>query len=525
MTASLLPPDFPSGSLKLSPQDMMITALSRDPDRAVIMFEDTGRVVTAREYQETVSQYVQVLRSLGISEGARVGVLSKNRPEVLFMIGAIGLIGACRVSLHPMGSIDDFEYIMFDATVEALVIDTDNFSDVAIALRERVPHLRHILALGQGDVGTNVAALASSFDAQPLETRRAWDPEELTAIGYSGGTTGKPKAITATARTSSAMLSIMMTEWEWPTVNRHLICAPLSHGGGTMFMPTLLLGGSMLVLPGFDAEKVMAMVEQHKLTSLWLVPSMIYALLDHPHFDRYDLSSIELIYYGASSISPSRLKEAIERFGPIFFQFYGQTEAPMTVTIMRRSEHDPNDLKRLASCGRPVLGVRCALLDDDFKEVPDGEPGEICVQGPLLMGGYVNKPEETAKALAGGWLHTGDIAVRDPGGFLRIVDRKKDMIVTGGFNVFPREVEVVLTTHPAVADAAVFGVPDEKWGEMVKAAIVLREGASVSDEELRALVKAKKGPVQSPKVVHFVDAIPLSGLGKHDKKALRSRFA
>jgi fatty-acyl-CoA synthase len=472
-----------------------------------------------------VSQYQQALESLGVRAGTRVGVLSKNRPEVLFMIGAIGLIGACRVSLHPMGSVDDFEYIMNDAHVEVLVIDTDNFQQAAVALQDRVPHLRHVLSLGKGDVGTEAATLAATFEPRSLVARRSWSAEDLTAISYSGGTTGKPKAITATARTSSALLTIMVTEWEWPAVNRHLICAPLSHGGGTMFMPTLLLGGSMVVVPGFDVEKALSIIERHRITSLWLVPSMIYAMLDHPRLGEYDLSSLEIIYYGAAAISPSRLKEAIERIGPVFFQFYGQTEAPMTITIMRRCEHDPDDLNRLASCGRPVMGVRCTLLDDEGREAPDGQPGEICVQGPLLMGGYLNKPEETAKALEGGWLHTGDIAIRDPGGFLRIVDRKKDMIVTGGFNVFPREVEDVLTTHPAVAEAAVFGVPDEKWGEMIKAAIVLREGATVSDEELRALVRAKKGPVQSPKVVHFLDAIPLSGLGKPDKKALRSQFA
>jgi fatty-acyl-CoA synthase len=178
----------------------------------------------------------------------------------------------------------------------------------------------------------------------------------------------------------------------------------------------------------------------------------------------------------------------------------------------------------LASCGRPTPFVRVALMDDAMNVVADGEPGEICVQGPLLMGGYLNKPEETAQAFEGGWLHTGDVAIRNPDGFLRIVDRKKDMIVTGGFNVFAREVEDVLVTHPAVREAAVIGVPDPKWGETVKAIVVLVPGEAVAAEELIALVRDRKGPVQAPKSVEFIDRVPLSPLGKPDKKALRAMF-
>jgi fatty-acyl-CoA synthase len=251
---------------------------------------------------------------------------------------------------------------------------------------------------------------------------------------------------------------------------------------------------------------------------------MIYALLDHPKFKDYDLSSLEVVYYGASSMSPARLKEAVEKIGPVFFQFYGQAEAPMTVSVLKRAEHLTADANRLASCGRPVPWVRVALLNDDLQPVADGETGEICVQGPLMMSGYLNKPEQTAEVFAGGWLHTGDVAVRDPDGYLRIVDRKKDMIVTGGFNVYPREVEDVLSAHPAVAAAAVIGVPDPKWGEAVKAIIVLRGGSSVSEEVLVKLVRDKKGAVQAPKSVVFVDKIPVSGLGKPDKKALRAQY-
>jgi fatty-acyl-CoA synthase len=246
--------------------------------------------------------------------------------------------------------------------------------------------------------------------------------------------------------------------------------------------------------------------------------------MDHPDFATRDLSSLETVYYGAAAMSPTRLREAIGKLGPIFFQYYGQAEAPMTICVLRKDEHDVDDLDRLATCGRPVPWVHVRLLDDECNEVARGEPGEICVRGPLVMRGYWNKPEQTAEALAGGWLHTGDIAREDEHGFYTIVDRKKDMIVTGGFNVFPREVEDVISAHPAVANVAVIGVPDDRWGEAVKAVVVLRPGASAEAAELIDAVKAAKGSIQAPKSVDFADEIPLSPLGKPDKKALRARY-
>ena len=251
---------------------------------------------------------------------------------------------------------------------------------------------------------------------------------------------------------------------------------------------------------------------------------MLYTLLDNPRLDEFDLSSLDTVFYGAAAASPTRLKEAIDRFGKIFFQFYGQAECPMTITVLRKDEHDPDDLERLATCGRPVPWVDVALLDEEGNRVPRGEPGEICVRGPLVMGGYWKKPEETAAAFEFDWLHTGDVAREDEQGFFTIVDRKKDMIVSGGFNVFPREIEDVLGTHPAVSQSAVIGVPDEKWGESVKAIVVLRPDHSVDPDELIALVKEAKGSHYAPKTVDFVGEIPLSPLGKPDKKALRAQY-
>jgi fatty-acyl-CoA synthase len=278
------------------------------------------------------------------------------------------------------------------------------------------------------------------------------------------------------------------------------------------------------VLNGFEPVKVMQAIQDYRINCMLLVPTMIYALLDCPRLGEFDLSSLETVFYGASSISPARLKEAIERIGPVFAQFYGQAEAPMAITYFRKADHDPNDLKRLASCGKPSPWVRVELMDADGNPAPDGEPGEICVQGPLVMDGY-RDPELTAEAFRGGWLHTGDVAVRDPGGFLRIVDRTKDMIVSGGFNIYPREIEDIISEHPAVSQVAVIGVPHEKWGEAVKAIVVLKPGQTVAADELTAPVAVRKGSFQAPKSVEFVDAIPQTPVGKPDKKALRAAFA
>jgi fatty-acyl-CoA synthase len=265
-------------------------------------------------------------------------------------------------------------------------------------------------------------------------------------------------------------------------------------------------------------------VAADRVTLSLLVPTMIYAVLDHRDLGRTDLSSLQTVMYGASPMSPARMAEALDRLGSVFCQLYGQTECAGLATALWRAEHDRDDPHRLTSCGKPIPGVRVAVLDDAGQPVPADSPGEICVQGAPVMQGYWHQPELTAATLRDGWLRTGDVAVRDERGYLYIVDRKKDMIVSGGFNVFPREVEDVLTGHPAVSNVAVIGVPDAKWGEAVKALVVTRPGATVAAEALIALVRDRKGPVYAPKSVEFVEALPLTPVGKADKKVLRARY-
>jgi len=500
--------------------DLFIAAVNRHPDRPAVYLGD--QVLTGAQVRDEVSRYSQALQSLGLGPGSAVSVLAKNRPEVLFNTGAAMVTGCRTTPLHPLGSLEDHAYVLDDAEIETLVYDP-GFEARAVELRARVPHLKRLLSFGPSAVGDDLLALAGAFDPRPLVAPDV-QADDVASLAYTGGTTGKPKGVMGTYRSGATMTSIQMVEWQWPEEVRHLVCTPLSHAGAAFFVPTLLRGGSIVVLPGFEAEAVLEAIQRYRITTIMLVPTMLYVLLDHPRIGDYDLSSLETVYYGAAAMSPTRLREAIERFGPIFFQFYGQAECPMTVTVLRKDEHDVTDLARLATCGRPVPWLGVALLDDEGNAVPRGEPGEICVRGPMVMGGYWKKPEQTAEAFRFGWLHTGDVAREDDEGFYTIVDRKKDMIVSGGFNVFPREVEDVISRHPAVAQVAVIGVPDDKWGEAVKALVVVRSGATVEPDELMALVKQHKGAHYSPKTVEFVDAIPLSPLGKPDKKALRARY-
>jgi fatty-acyl-CoA synthase len=501
--------------------DLLIAALDRNLDKPAVHIGD--EVLTGAQMRDEISRFAQALAGLGITKGSPMSVLSANRPEVIFNMGASMITGCRSTPLHPLGSLEDHAYVLNDAAIETLVYDPASFGGRAAELRDRVPGLKHLLAFGPDDTGVNLLELAAQYEPQPLRAARV-EAHDVSGLIYTGGTTGKPKGVMSSYGSAATMTQIQMAEWEWPEDLRFLVCTPLSHAGAAFIIPTLLRGGSIVVSSGFNPPALFELIEKYKITATMLVPTMLYMLMDHPAFETADLSSLQTVYYGAAAASPTRLKEAIDRLGPIFFQFFGQSECPMTITVLRKGEHDTSDLSRLATCGRPVPWVHVALLDDDGNEVAPGEPGEICVRGPLVMQGYWHKPDETEAAFAGGWLHTGDVARADAEGFLTIVDRKKDMIVSGGFNVFPREIEDVISSHPAVAAVAVIGVPDDRWGEAVKAVVVLRPDHAVDADELMAMVKERKGSAYAPKSVDFADAIPVSALGKPDKKALRAQY-
>ena len=511
---------------------LVAAALKRHRDAPVLHIG--GASMTGGEMAGEVSRYVQAFEALGTGTGSAVALLALNRPEVLLITAAGQMQGQRRTALHPLASLEDHAYMLADAGITTLVIDpVPMITQRALALVEKVDALRQVLTIGPvppelAAYGRDLAAEAATYAPQPLVPAEL-PPDHVISVTYTGGTTGKPKGVIGTAASMAAMTQIQLAEWEWPAEPRFLVCTPLSHAGAAFFAPTLMKGGALYVLPRFDPAEVLRVIEEQGITATMVVPSMLYALLDHPDSRTRDLSSLRIVYYGASSINPVRLGEAIDRFGPIFAQFYGQTEAPMVISYLAAGDHEA---RRLASCGRPSAFLRTALLGSDDRPVTPGEPGEICVSGPLLASGYLGKPEETAQTFRDGWLHTGDVAREDKDGFWYIVDRTKDMIVTGGFNVYPREIEDVIAEHPGVAQVAVIGLPDVKWGEAVTAIIVPRSGAGNDDEavaslvaEIQQAVRERKGPVHTPKRVIMAESLPLTGLGKLDKKTLRTQYA
>ncbi|MBD5634737.1 MAG: AMP-binding protein, partial [Candidatus Eremiobacteraeota bacterium] len=319
-----------------------------------------------------------------------------------------------------------------------------------------------------------------------------------------------------------AMTNAIRADFEFPAGPNFLAVAPISHAAGTKIGPVLLRGGTIHLLPKFEPDRVLDTIARERIDSTLLVPTMVYVLLDHPALDRTDLSSLELLLYGASPMSPTRLVEALERIGPIFSQFYGQTECH-PIAVLQRADHDAAHPELFAAAGMPVSTCGVKLFDDDGREARAGDPGEIGVRSPQAMERYWRRPEQTAETIRNGWQMTGDIARADERGYLYLVDRKKDMIVSGGFNVYPRTVEDALSAHADVAMAAVFGIPDDKWGEAVMALVVARPGTHPDPKTLIAHVKALRGATCAPKFVEIADSLPLTALGKVDKKALRAK--
>jgi fatty-acyl-CoA synthase len=505
-------------SLGLTVSELQLSALRRRPGATALVCE--GRTYTYREMEERVSQVAQLLSAMGLGRGDGIAVLAANRAEVVFANWAAQSLGMRYTPLHPKGSEEDHLYILAQAGISALVVDAISFGERGRALATRAD-LRRVFVLG-GDFGIDLTAEANRFAPKPVESHAC--PEDICNVYFTGGTTGRPKgaAHRHVSVTSATVQSLAV--WDWPAEVRFLIATPISHAAGGMLTPTLLRGGAFHVLPAFEVKAFLETIERERITATFMVPSMIYDLLDKAPLEDYDLSSLQMIIYGGAPISPSRLREAIERIGPKFCQLYGQTESPNLITYLSREDHDLTRPHLLESCGLPVPPNQVKLIKDDGSEAAVGEAGEICVRGPLVMAGYWNNPEETSKAFKDGWLHTGDVARRDEQGFLYVVDRLKDMVISGGFNVFTREVEDCLAQHPAVAGAAVIGVPHPRWGEAVTAFVVLRPGASADAEELIELVREKKGAVQAPKSIEFVASLPLTAVGKVDKKILREPF-
>ena len=505
--------------------DLILQALRRWPDR--VAFVEDERELTYRQTLDLVARIGQVLREAGVDHQEGVAQLGGNRLEIWPVMAGILVHGARYTPLHPLGSTDDHAFILDDGEITTLVYNPTSHGDRIQKLVDAAPPgLQRVYSLGEGPVGEDLLALAAQVT--PQEPRATNTIDDICWLGYTGGTTGRSKGVVLPHRCWAENVRLSITGWEIPLRPTYLAVGPLSHAAGGIVTPVLVRGGTVVVQPGFKPDAFCEAVQRHDVNLSFVVPSMLYALLDSPVLDGADLSSLETVIYGASPMSPSRMTEAMERIGPVFQQLYAQTEAPNTVLALLRAEHDPDDVGRLTSAGRPMAGVEVAILDDDDREVEPGGTGQLCVRGPIVMDGYWKRPDATAETLRNGWLHTGDMATADADGYITLVDRAKDMIISGGFNVYPREIEDVLTTHEAVAQAAVIGVPDPKWGEAVKACVVLRPETQIDHDtlegELKALVKDQKGSVLAPKSIDLIESLPLTAVGKVDKKALRAPY-
>jgi fatty-acyl-CoA synthase len=498
--------------------DLVSRSLQNYPDRVAFATPGGGEL-TYDQLRRLIARIAGAMQDSGVKPGNGVAMLSPNRPEAFAALIAAMSVGARYTPLHPMGTMADHVTVCADAGITTIIADNAQYAEHAAALSAELELRPQVLLLGGGSAA-DVLAAADSDGGIPTLARES----DVALLGYTGGTTGRPKGVMLTHRSLVTHLYMSVAHWQLPIELRFLGMTPLTHALAGMVPPVFHQGGSVVLTKGFDPALFCEIVEKHKITATFLVPSMIYVLLDYIADHPADLSSLQTILYGAAPMSPDRLAQALDVFGPVFVQFYGQSEAPNTVAALSKEDHDLRRPERLASCGKPHPTLDVAVLDDDDQPCAVGEVGEVCVRGPLVMDGYWQQPELTAETLRNGWLHTGDVGRFDEDNFLYLTDRKKDMLISGGFNIYPREVEDAVATHPEVAAAAVIGVPDPKWGEAVTAFVVRTVGATVTPEELIAHVRAHKGPVHAPKRLEFVDALPLTPLGKIDKKQLRARF-
>ena len=490
--------------------DLILAALNAHPGRAAFHWSDGSRR-QKQTYGQTAEQILRlssVLSGLGLDHTAGISLLTGPRPEAFTFMAASCHAGIRFSALHPMATRHDDDYVLRDSGCAVLLVD-----DTDARFDERA----------QSAASAVTVVPLTEFVASAQRSQPSTEPaKQATYLFYTGGTTGEPKGVILRDRSLTANAWASAT-WPWPPDTRFLISTPMSHAAGLLVAPGLMRDAEFCIQERFEPARVREAIESDGVNATFMVPTMLYALLDHLRAENKDLQGLKWLLYGAAPTIPARIIEARERLGPVLTQHYGQAEAPNALTMLAQDAHLTDDQAILASCGRPMPGVQLALLNEVGDPVPTGSPGELCVRGPLVMDGYWNKPEQTAAALADGWLHTGDLAVRDSSGNISIVDRLKDLIITGGFNVYPREVENALNAHPAVATCAVYGEPDDRWGESVVAAVVLKADHDTSAEELTSHVRSVKGSVWAPKRIDFYERLPVTALGKMDKQHMRRR--
>ena len=464
--------------------------------------ESDGRIVSFREFDEATDRIGNALLAQGMRAGDRVGVMLPNGIECLVVYYALAKAGLVRVALNEKDTEEANSYKIDDAQARAIIhtgaAPTDNASV---------------------DLVEGYEWIESTAWSGPVE--RCYvprDPDAPYRLGYTGGTTGKSKAVTLTMRGEYAEIASFLMDL-MPDIGpgeTMLHAAPIIHASGAFFLPALARGARNRIIDKFDAGLWLEELERSRASYSFLVPTMIALVLDTPNVEDVDASSLRRLCWGASPIPPSVADRAQQVFGKVLAQTYGQAEAPMSITVLQPEEHH-----RIGSAGRPYTLMEVGVMDEEGRFLAPGEHGEVVARGQVLMKGYWNRPDLTEKTIRDGWLHTGDIGYLDDQGYLYLVDRMNDKIISGGSNVYPREVEDVLNAHPAVKEAAVVGIPDDTWGELVHAVVAVRQDAT--EQEILDFVAERLPRYAKPRSVEIWPELPKSHAGKILRRTVKER--
>ena len=505
--------------------DLIRNVVRRSPNKAGIIYED--KCYTWSEVNQRVNRFASALASLGLQKGDKVGILAQNSGQYAEVYFALVKTGIIAVPIGWQSAPPEITYILNHSEAKAIVVDSEYLPSID-AIRAELKTVAHVICFGEGHANSldYETLVAQGVDEEPVAEVF---PEDVRILSYTSGTTGKPKGCIVTHGQSIAGLANCLIENPIPRAQPTLLSIPFYTGfGNTRLFLGLYNRSTLVILRRFRPEQVFDAIQKYKVAHMCVVPTMIVAMCNSPEIQNYDLSSLRLIGYGGSVIAPAVLKRAIELFKCDFYQGFGAMEVGGLVAFLSPEDHrlDGTELKekRLLSTGREAQYAKIRIVGDDGRELPANQPGEMIVKVDSAISGYWKMPEKTAETIRDGWVYTGDVAYRDEDGYIYVVDRKKEMIVSGGMNVYPAEIETALYTHPAVAQAAVIGVPDERWGEAVKAIIELKKGAHATEEEILEFCRERLAAYKKPKSVEFVDSIPVGSSGKVVKRELRERY-